>query len=864
MMETEPQCLNERYNHKFDANVIDSAMGGYALMSERVFMSKPSARVERLRKTYLQNANLSQPIYTIYADRAITRVMKVTEGEPMVMRRAKAFAAVVEEMPLNIYPDELLVGWIAGRPDATAACAEQRGAKLELQLDHIKYIAEEDRESLREEIIRYWKGDGGWRKNWGTQAYQMMPAETRHVLYGDADPEGEKAWMVSLSDPHGSPYIKIPQEVEVLGRGIIDEWMRCQHIGHSSFGYEKVLKKGFLGIKKDAEDRLARLDTTDPEELRKIPFLKGIIIAMEAAAGIGRRFANKARQAAEVETDAARKGELQKIAEICDQVPANPARNFHEALQSVWFTQIMNFWETPLILSVSPGRADQYLYPYYQQDINEGRLTREEAQELLDTWLMRFAQDASPFLPHSGSAFHIDVGGLKADGSDAANELSFMMLEGMMHTRMLEPNIGVLVHSKTPDDFLIKACQLCSLGTGHPMFLNNDVFVENLLARGTLGGPPVPIELARTSGAIGCNEPHIPNCESEFNIGAVLPLPAVLELVLWNGWSPFHQQQMGPKTGDPRSFKTFEEFQQAFIKQLEYLARHCAVAITCFELAMAEMYPTVYQSALIEDCIENGITRESGGARFNFGPCIATVGGVDVGDSLAAIKRLVFEENKITMDHLLSALKHNFDGHEELRQQLLQVPKFGNDDDYADRLVAWVMKVFSKEVVKHKNTRGGHLLPYQNPLAAYYSYGKLIAALPSGRKAWEPLSDGISPTRGSDINGPTAVLNSVGKVDNVSMFFGQTLNMRLNAQIFGSSEGVHRLASLIRTFIDLKIHHIQFNLVSSETLRAAQETPEEYQDLMVRVAGYCAYFVKLVKPLQDSIIARTEHGRGQA
>ena len=297
---------------------------------------------------------------------------------------------------------------------------------------------------------------------------------------------------------------------------------------------------------------------------------------------------------------------------------------------------------------------------------------------------------------------------------------------------------------------------------------------------------------------------------------------------------------------------------------MEYLARHCAVAITCFELAMAEMYPTVYQSALIEDCIENGITRESGGARFNFGPCIATVGGVDVGDSLAAIKRLVFEENKITMDHLLSALKHNFDGHEELRQQLLQVPKFGNDDDYADRLVAWVMKVFSKEVVKHKNARGGHLLPYQNPLAAYYSYGKLIAALPSGRKAWEPLSDGISPTRGSDINGPTAVLNSVGKVDNVSMFFGQTLNMRLNAQIFGSSEGVHRLASLIRTFIDLKIHHIQFNLVSSETLRAAQETPEEYQDLMVRVAGYCAYFVKLVKPLQDSIIARTEHGRGQA
>jgi pyruvate formate-lyase/glycerol dehydratase family glycyl radical enzyme len=752
------------------------------------------------------------------------------------------------------------VGWIAGMPEATAACPEQRGAKFELQLEHIEKIDEEDRRVLREEIIPYWKGDGGWRKNWGTRAYQMMPPETRYLLYGDADLEGEKAWMVSLSDPHGSPYIKVKKEVETLGRGIIDELMRCQHVGHCCFGYEKVLKKGFLGIKQDAEDRLARLDMTDPEELRKISFLKGVIIAMEAAARVGKKFANKAREMAEIETDLVRKAELQKIAEICDWVPAHPARTFHEALQSVWFTQIMNFWETPLVLAVSPGRADQYLYPYYESDINEGRLTKEEAQELLDCWMMRFSQDASPYLSHTGAACHIDVGGLKADGNDATNELSFMFLEGMMHTRLIEPNIGVMVHSKTPDDFLIKASELCSLGTGHPMFLNNDVFVENFLARGTLGGPPVPIELARTTGAIGCNEPHVANCESDFNIGAVLPLPAVLELVLWNGWSPVLKKQMGLKTGDPRDFKSFEDFKKAFTEQMAYLARHCAIAVTCFEQAMAEMYPTVYQSALIEDCIENGVTRESGGARFNFGPCIATAGAVDVGDSLAAIKKLVFDEKKITVEQLLSALKSNFKGHEDLRQQLLQAPKFGNDDDYADSLVAWIMEVFSKEVIKHKNARGGHLLPYQNPLAAYFSYGKMIAALPSGRKAWEPLSDGISPTRGSDVNGPTAVLKSVSKIDNPSIFYGETLNMRLNAELFGTREGISRLVALIRTFIDLKIHHIQFNLVSSETLRAAQERPEDYQDLMVRVAGYVAYFVKLIKPLQDSIIARTEHG----
>lgn len=820
----------------------------------------PTSRVERLRNAYLDNFKHSQPTYTIYADRAIAQIMKETEGEPMVLRRAKAFAAVVAEMPVNIYPDEPFVGWIAGMPEATAACPEQRGAKFELQLEHIEKIDEEDRRVLREEIIPYWKGDGGWRKNWGTRAYQMMPPETRYLLYGDADFEGEKAWMVSLSDPHGSPYIKVKKEVETLGRGIIDELMRCQHVGHCCFGYEKVLKKGFLGIKQDAEDRLARLDMTDPEELRKIPFLKGVIIAMKAAAGVGKKFANKAREMAEIETDLVWKAELQKIAEICDWVPAHPARTFHEALQSVWFTQIMNFWETPLVLAVSPGRADQYLYPYYESDINEGRLTKEEAQELLDCWMMRFSQDASPYLSHTGAACHIDVGGLKADGNDATNELSFMFLEGMMHTRLIEPNIGVMVHSKTPDDFLIKASELCSMGTGHPMFLNNNVFVENFLARGTLGGPPVPIELARITGAIGCNEPHVANYESDFNIGAVLPLPAVLELVLWNGWSPVLKKQMGLKTGDPRDFKSFEDFKKAFTEQMAYLARHCATAVACFEQAIAEMYPTVYQSALIEDCIENGIPRESGGARFNFGPCIATAGAVDVGDSLAAIKKLVFDEKKITIDQLLSALKSNFKGHEDLRQQLLQAPKFGNDEEYVDSLVAWIMEVFSKEVIKHKNARGGHLLPYQNPLAAYFSYGKMTAALPSGRKAWEPLSDGISPTRGSDVNGPTAVLKSVSKIDNPLIFYGETLNMRLNAELFGTREGISRLVALIRTFIDLKIHHIQFNLVSSGTLRAAQERPEDYQDLMVRVAGYVAYFVKLIKPLQDSIIARTEHG----
>jgi formate C-acetyltransferase len=435
-----------------------------------------------------------------------------------------------------------------------------------------------------------------------------------------------------------------------------------------------------------------------------------------------------------------------------------------------------------------------------------------------------------------------------------------MFLEGMMHTRMVEPNMGVMVHSKTPDDLLLKACELCALGTGHPMFLNNDVFVENFLARGTLGGPPVPLEMARTSGAIGCNEPHVANYDSDYTVGGVILMPTALELALSNGWSWLHQKQMGLKTGNPREFKSFAELQDAFCKQLSYLAKHCEITVNASELALAEVYPTVYQSALIEDCIENGICREAGGARYNFGPIIATAGAVDTGDSLAAIKKLVFDDKKYSMDYLLKALACNFEGYEELRKELLAVPKFGNDDDFVDQQVVWVMDVFCREVVKLKNSRGGHLMPYQNPLGGYVGAGKAVGALPSGRKAGERLSDGISPTHGSDVNGPTAVLNSVGKIDHVKMLFGQSLNMRLDQEVFGNDIGIHRLAAMIRSFVDLKIHHCQFNMVSTETLKAAQERPEEYSGLTVRVAGYVAYFTRLSKKMQDSIIARTIHG----
>ena len=342
----------------------------------------PTDRTKRLRAFYIENTKRTDPVYTIHFDRAIARVMKETEGEPMILRRAKAFAAAVEAFPVEIFPDEPFVGWIGGSPQAIPVGAEQLGARLEIEIDHYKYMSDEDRRLVKEEIIPYWKGEGDWKRHWFYQNYAMLPPQTRELLYGDPDPDLKKIGIITRSKPPAMPRVSIkevPGETDGLGRGLISDGMARHHIGHSSFGYEKILKKGFLGVKKDAEDRLARLDWNDTEELRKVPFLKGVILAMDAAAKLGKKFAAGVRVAAEKEKDAARKAELEKIAAICDHVPAHPASTFHEALQSVWFTQILNWCETPITFAIGPGKIDQYLYPYYEKDIREGLLTQRRS-----------------------------------------------------------------------------------------------------------------------------------------------------------------------------------------------------------------------------------------------------------------------------------------------------------------------------------------------------------------------------------------------------------------------------------------------------------------------------------------------------
>ena len=765
---------------------------------DRVLTIPPTTRIENLRETFLN----TKPTTSIDRARIETRVMKETEGESVITRRAKVFAATVREMPITIYPDQLIVGSIGVRPRSANVTPVNRSTRA--------------------------------RK--GAQTY----------IFG----LDEGMLSAELSDDDERELKKLTPYWAEQGR-----MGKAFHFGHNIHDHRKVLRKGYLGIKKDAEEKLTGLDLSEAEDLAKVPFLEGVIMAMEAAAEIGERYASLARELARLEKDEQRRSDLERIAAVCDRVPAHPAETFHEALQSHYLSYMLLHWEVVPSMGFSQGRLDQYFYPYYEKDVREGRITREEAQELLDCYFLgvNFEGEDSP----------VTVGGVKTNGKDATNDLSYMLIEASMHTRLASPWLSVLVHNQMPDELLYKACQLCALGAGHPQFVNNDVMVAQALARGIMGGPPVTLEDARNASPQGCFELVIPGKNSGYLYFPMPNFAACLEAVMSNGRRGSGSGRKGLKrevieTGDPRKFTSFEDVQEAYIKQLAQMRKSIQMVGTRQEREVIEFTPTVYESALIEGCIEKGLSREEGGAHYNFNNGGAPLATADTGDSLTAIKKLVFDEKKITMDELCDALDNNFDGYEELHQMLLKAPKFGNDDDAADEQVAWVLHQWMEEFNKMKNLRGGRGCPGGSVMGTYVPEGMMTGALPSGRPAGTPLADASSPVPGKDLKGPTAVVKSMGKIDHEEILGGVTFNLRIDPAVFKDGD-MSRLADLVRTFVDLKIFHMQINVVASGTLRAAQENPDEYNDLVVKVAGYNAFYTKLTKPLQDSIIARTEH-----
>jgi len=610
----------------------------------------------------------------------------------------------------------------------------------------------------------------------------------------------------------------------------------------------------------EIDAHLARLDyLNDVEAYYKQEELKAMRISAEAIICFAERHGEKARKLAQTETDAVRKAELERIAEVCSYVPAHAPRNFWEALQTYWFAHLgviteLNTWD-----AFSPGRLDQHLFPFYKKGLAEGTLTEDQAKELLQCFWVKFNNQPAPpkvgvTAAESGTYTdfsNINSGGLKADGSDGVNEVTYLVLDVIDEMRLLQPSSNIQLSKKNPDRFIRRAARIIRKGWGQPSVFNADTVVEELLRQGK------SIEDARQGGTSGCVETGAFGKESYILTG-YFNLPKILELVLHNGVDPRTGQQLGLKTGDPLDFHSFAALFDAFKQQIHYFMDIKVKGSNIIERLYASFMPSPFLSLLIDDCIAKGKDYNDGGARYNTN-YVQGVGLGSLTDMLSGIKYHVFDQKDLTLERLLKALGDNFSGHEAVRQQLMnKTPHFGNDQDYADEVMVEIFNAYYAEVNGRPNTKGGVYRINMLPTTCHVYFGSFIGATSEGRRAWEPLSEGISPVQGADRLGPTAVIKSASKLDHARTG-GTLLNLKFTPQVLEGEEGLAKLANLVRSYFKLGGHHIQFNVVSAKTLKAAQAEPEKYRDLIVRVAGYSDYFCDLSEALQEEIIARTEH-----
>ncbi|NLX87327.1 MAG: glycyl radical protein, partial [Clostridiales bacterium] len=641
--------------------------------------------------------------------------------------------------------------------------------------------------------------------------------------------------------------------------GIFTEFMEQRAPGHT-VADDKIYKKGFLDFKKDIEESLQSIDyLNDPDAYDKQEQLKAMLICADAVINYAKRHAQKAMELANTEQNPERKRELERMAEVCSHVPANAPRDFWEALQAYWFVHIgviteLNTWD-----SFNPGKLDQHLYPFYKKGLEDGTLTREKAKELLECFWVKFNNQPAPpkvgvTLAESGTYTdfaNINIGGIKPDGSDGVNEVSYLLLDVIADMRILQPSTNVQISQKTPDRFVKKACEVIRMGMGFPSVFNTDAVVKELMRQGK------SIEDARCGGTSGCVETGAFGKEAYILTG-YFNIPKVLEITLNNGLDKRTGKRIGLETGDPTEFQSFEELFEAFKKQMRHFIDIKIRGNNIIEKLYATYMPSPFLSIIVDDCIKKGKDYNAGGARYNSN-YIQGVGIGTITDCLSAIKFHVFDNKNLTMRELLTALSDNFEGHEKTRQMLRnKTPRYGNDDDYADSIMVSVFETFFNLVDGRKNLKGGSYRVDMLPTTCHIYFGSVTGATPDGRWAEEPLSEGISPVQGADRNGPTAVIKSASKMDHIKTG-GTLLNQKFTPQVLEGDQGLEKLSHLIRSYFKLDGHHIQFNVVSADTLRDAQKNPEKYSDLIVRVAGYSDYFNNLSKKLQDEIITRTEH-----
>lgn len=779
-----------------------------------------STQTERINNLKAQILN-AKPC--VESERAvlITESFKETEGQPTILRRALALKHILENIPITIREEELIVGSLTKEPRSSQVFPEFSNKWLQDELDRLDkrtgdafQISEESKEKLKA-VFEYWNG-----KTTSELATSYMTEETREAVNSDVFTVGNYYY---------------------------------NGVGHVSVSYEKVLKIGFNGIINEAKEQLEKNRSIDPDFIKKEKFLNSVIISCEAAIIYANRYAKKAKELADNANDLKRKSELNEIAKICLKVPSEGATSFYEACQSFWFVHAIINTESNGH-SISPARFDQYMYPYYENDEN---ITEEFAQELIDCiWIklndINKVRDEISTKHFGGYPMYqnLIVGGQNSEGKDATNKISYMALEAAVHVKLPQPSLSVRIWNKTPDEFMLRAAELTREGLGLPAYYNDEVIIPALVARG------LTLEDARDYGIIGCVEPQKPGKTEGWHDSAFFNLARIVELTINSGLDK--NKQIGPKTQNFEEMKSFDEFMNAYKIQMEYFVKHMCCADNCIDIAHAERAPLPFLSSMVDDCIGRGKSLQDGGAEYNFsGP--QGVGVANIGDSLVAVKKVVFDENKITPSELKKALNNDFENAEEIQALLKKAPKFGNDIDEVDDLAREGALVYCREVNKYTNPRGGKFQPGLYPSSINVYFGILTGATPDGRKSGQPLADGVSPSRGCDVSGPTAACNSVAKLDHFIASNGTLFNQKFHPSALKGDNGLTNVSALIRSYFDQKGFHVQFNVIDKEILLAAQKNPEKYQDLIVRVAGYSAQFISLDKSIQNDIIARTEH-----
>lgn len=763
---------------------------------------------------------------SICSERAviITEAYKENEAKPYDIIRAKALEKILKEMSINIYDDELIVGNQASRPKAAPIFPEFSSAWILNELDTLqersadRFYVDENTKSVLRTVLPYWKG-----RNTQDKSIEKIPQKSMEC-------NNELVFLLTS-----------------LSSGI----------GHIAIDYKKVLKLGMSGIKELAREKLDNLDLKEPQELQKKSFYEAAIIVCDATVSFARRYAKLAEEIADKENDKQRASELLKIAAICKKVPELPATNFYEALQSFWFVQLIMQIESNGH-SISPGRFDQYMYEYYKKDIEEGVISKEFAEELVQCLWIKFNEVNKIRNEVSSKAFggypmfqNLIVGGVDKHGEDATNELSELFIKVTGEIAMPQPSLSIRYHNGTPDRFLSKACELAKKGLGTPAFFNDEVIIPMLLSSGCT------VEEARDYAEVGCVEPQVQGKTEGFYTGGFLNSSKVLEITLNNGVNPITGSKLGLSTGN--EFNTFEEFYDAYKAQLNHFVELQCIADNAIEFVQGEITPTPFASCFVDNCFEKGLDVRKGGAKYN-NASLNCMGLANTADALAVIKKLVFEEHKLSFQDMKNVLKNNFANSEDIRQMFLNdAPKYGNGNEYVDEIARRVGEDFCDAVRKQKNARGGVYYPGLQSISAHALFVDTIGATPDGRRMEDLLSDGgVSAAQGRDKKGPTSLVRSAARLDHHKATGGSLLNIKFHPSAVEGEKGTRNMMALIKTYFEMKGQHVQFNVVSSKTLRDAQKNPEKYRDLIVRVAGFSVYFTNIDKVLQNDIIERTE------